>query len=85
MIMEKKTERIEVICDLSLKPILTEKEACVFLGFQRAYLQEMRVTGKIGFYKAKNSTSIRYKQEHLLKYIKDNYDEMKPLEMRYRQ
>lgn len=82
-------KKIEVICDISFKPILTEQEACTFLGMCRKTLFELRIEGKIGFCREKKTPgkrigAIRYRREHLLDYIKDNYDEMRPLKLRYR-
>ena len=87
---EKRGKRAlpEAPCDLSTKPILSEREACIFLNVCRQTLYELRISGKIGYCKAKGQDkklpAIRYRREHLLNYIKDNYDEVKPLKMRYR-
>ncbi len=80
-------KELEVTCDVSLKPILTEQEACLFLGVSRQFLYDLRISGKIGFCKEndgkKKKPTIRYRREHLLNYIKENYDEVKPLKLKY--
>jgi len=86
--MEKRENKKEAVCDVSLKPILTETEACLFLGVSRRYLHDLRMEGKIGFCQEKRTAgkkilSIRYRREHLLDYIKENYDEVKPLKLKY--
>jgi hypothetical protein len=78
---------LEVICDISFKPIVTEEEACTFLGVSRSFLHNLRASGKIGFCREKGKTKkllgIRYRREHLLDYIHANYDEIKPLKLKY--
>jgi hypothetical protein len=77
---------MEAICDISLKPILTEEEACVFLGVSRAFIHNLRASRKIGFCREKEHDkrpSIRYRREHLLDYIRSNYEEVKPITLKY--
>ena len=81
-------KKAESSCDISYKPILTEQEACTFLGVSRRYLHDLRMDGKIGFCKEKRTSgkkicAIRYRREHLMNYIKDHFDEVRPLELRY--
>ena len=87
---EKKSreKKKDATCDVSLKPILTESEACIFLGMSRSTLHDLRMEGKIGFYREKKTSdkkilSIRYRREQLLNYIETNYDEVKPLKLKY--
>lgn len=89
----EKQEKQKVTCDISSKPILTEDEACIFLGMCRKTLYELRIEGKIGFCKEKKGIdkngkekkklTIRYRREHLLDYINRNYDEVRPLKLKY--
>ena len=86
--MKKSEKKKEATCDVSLKPILTEEEACIFLGMSRSTLYDLRMDGKIGFCKEKKTSgkkllSIRYRREHLLNYINENFDEVKPLKLKY--
>jgi hypothetical protein len=76
---------MEATCDISLKPYLTEAEACVFLSVSRSTLQELRISGTIGYCvekKNKQRPGIRYRREHLLDYLKVAYKEVKPLKIR---
>lgn len=86
--MKTSEKELEVMCDVSLKPILTEAEACLFLGLSRNTLYELRISGKIAFYQEKKASgkkllAVRYRREHLLNYIKENFDEVKPLKFKY--
>ncbi|MDR2913462.1 MAG: helix-turn-helix domain-containing protein [Tannerella sp.] len=83
----KERESIEVSCDISLKPVLTEKEACVFLGFSRKYMYDLRSSGRIGFYKMRGKERskpvIRYRREQLLDFMRSEFEEEKPVKLKY--
>jgi hypothetical protein len=85
--MDKLNKKQGVVCDISTKPILTEEEACMFLGVSRKTIFDLRTSGKIGFCKEKDKDkkikAIRYKREHLLDYIRKNYDEVQPVKLAY--
>lgn len=43
--------RIIATCDISLKESLTKNEACAYLGVSPDFIDELRTTGKIDYYK----------------------------------
>jgi hypothetical protein len=83
----KKPVILNPTCDISQKTILTEQEACVFLGVSRSHILELRQCGKIGFFRERDASKkikqIRYKREQLLDYINKNFEEVKPLKYNY--
>jgi excisionase family DNA binding protein len=68
------------ICDISTKPILTEQEACQFLGCSRRFISNLRAEGRIGYLRSKGGLrqQIRYHRRHLDEYVARNFSEVKP-------
>ena len=79
-------KELKSTCDISFKPILTEEEACLFLGISKKAIYNLRIERKIGFCEKKglDKARIRYRREHLIDYFNKYFNEVKPIELNYK-